>query len=252
MGLPPAAAARARDRVGSPWCSGGRDDRQRRRGATRVLEPATPQLLLPARRHRARCARARAAGGSFCEFKGRARTTTRCAAAAGRAARRGVGSTTYRRRDSAPRRATSAFYAGRVDACFVDGEQVTPQPGGFYGGWITSTVAGPFKGGPGQQRLVAPVTTSRGGTCGGRRALAAGLARRAVRDLVRLVGDAPQRRRRSAGRASRTGRGRRTCRPAWARTSRPCAPARAPARQRGRAPRRAAAALLGPSDDSVA
>ena len=42
-----------------------------------------------------------------------------------------------------------AFYAGPMDACTVDGEQVTPQPGGFYGGWITSEVVGPFKGGPG-------------------------------------------------------------------------------------------------------
>ena len=42
-----------------------------------------------------------------------------------------------------------AFYAGAMDACFVDGELVTPQPGGFYGGWITSGVAGPFKGIPG-------------------------------------------------------------------------------------------------------
>lgn len=42
-----------------------------------------------------------------------------------------------------------AFYASRVDACFVDGERVTPQPGGFYGGWVTSDVVGPFKGGPG-------------------------------------------------------------------------------------------------------
>jgi len=40
-----------------------------------------------------------------------------------------------------------AFYAGRVDACFVDEERVRPQPGGFYGGWITSRVTGPFKGG---------------------------------------------------------------------------------------------------------
>lgn len=36
-----------------------------------------------------------------------------------------------------------------VDRCTVDGEEVTPQPGGFYGGWITSRVAGPFKGIPG-------------------------------------------------------------------------------------------------------
>jgi uncharacterized protein (DUF427 family) len=42
-----------------------------------------------------------------------------------------------------------AFYAGRVDACYVDDEQATPQEGDFYGGWITSHVVGPFKGGPG-------------------------------------------------------------------------------------------------------
>jgi uncharacterized protein (DUF427 family) len=41
------------------------------------------------------------------------------------------------------------FYPGRVDACFVDGEEVIPQEGQFYGGWITSKVAGPFKGPPG-------------------------------------------------------------------------------------------------------
>lgn len=42
-----------------------------------------------------------------------------------------------------------AVYAGAMDACFVDGERVTPQEGGFYGGWITSELVGPFKGGPG-------------------------------------------------------------------------------------------------------
>jgi uncharacterized protein (DUF427 family) len=44
-----------------------------------------------------------------------------------------------------------AFYAGRVDACFVDGERVIPQPGGFYGGWITPNILGPFKGSPGSE-----------------------------------------------------------------------------------------------------
>ncbi|QCK15562.1 DUF427 domain-containing protein [Mangrovivirga cuniculi] len=39
-----------------------------------------------------------------------------------------------------------AFYAGRVDQCLVDKEVVVPQPGGFYGGWITDDVVGPFKG----------------------------------------------------------------------------------------------------------
>ncbi len=39
-----------------------------------------------------------------------------------------------------------AFYAAPFEGCFVDGEKVVPQPGGFYGGWITSKFAGPFKG----------------------------------------------------------------------------------------------------------
>ncbi|MCF8261934.1 MAG: DUF427 domain-containing protein [Melioribacteraceae bacterium] len=42
-----------------------------------------------------------------------------------------------------------AFYAYKMDGCFVNDEQVTSQPGGFYGGWITKNIAGPFKGEPG-------------------------------------------------------------------------------------------------------
>jgi len=42
-----------------------------------------------------------------------------------------------------------AFYPGRVDACFVDEEQVAAQEGDFYGGWLTADIVGPFKGGPG-------------------------------------------------------------------------------------------------------
>lgn len=42
-----------------------------------------------------------------------------------------------------------AFYAASFDRCSVDGETVIPQPGIFYGGWITSDLAGPFKGVPG-------------------------------------------------------------------------------------------------------
>jgi uncharacterized protein (DUF427 family) len=44
-----------------------------------------------------------------------------------------------------------AFYPQRMDRCTVDGELVEPQPGGFYGGWITSRVKGPFKGIPGSR-----------------------------------------------------------------------------------------------------
>lgn len=36
-----------------------------------------------------------------------------------------------------------------MDRCTVDGEVVVAQEGGFYGGWITSRVTGPFKGAPG-------------------------------------------------------------------------------------------------------
>lgn len=42
-----------------------------------------------------------------------------------------------------------AFYPQRVDACFVGDEQAEPNDGAFYGGWVTSAIVGPFKGGPG-------------------------------------------------------------------------------------------------------
>ncbi len=42
-----------------------------------------------------------------------------------------------------------AVMPAAVDQCTVDGEVVQPQEGGFYGGWVTSRVVGPFKGGPG-------------------------------------------------------------------------------------------------------
>jgi uncharacterized protein (DUF427 family) len=42
-----------------------------------------------------------------------------------------------------------AFYAESMDDCYVDGEKVKPQPGNFYGGWITENIVGPFKGIPG-------------------------------------------------------------------------------------------------------
>jgi uncharacterized protein (DUF427 family) len=43
-----------------------------------------------------------------------------------------------------------AFYAGKVE-CRVAGAPVIPQPGGFYGGWITPELVGPFKGEPGSR-----------------------------------------------------------------------------------------------------
>ncbi len=44
-----------------------------------------------------------------------------------------------------------AVYAGPMDACWVGDVQATPQPGGFYGGWVTPNLIGPFKGGPGTE-----------------------------------------------------------------------------------------------------
>jgi uncharacterized protein (DUF427 family) len=84
---------------------------------------------------------------TFCEWKGNASYYD--VVAGGERAERAAW--TYR--DPSPAfeviRDAVAFYPGRVDACFVDDEQVEPQPGDFYGGWITSEIGGPFKGGPG-------------------------------------------------------------------------------------------------------
>ena len=45
-----------------------------------------------------------------------------------------------------------AFYPARLD-CRVDGERVRPQPGGYYGGWLTDEIVGPVKGEPGCEGL---------------------------------------------------------------------------------------------------
>lgn len=42
-----------------------------------------------------------------------------------------------------------AFYAGKVDEAWVGEQRARPQPGGFYGGWVTPDLAGPIKGVPG-------------------------------------------------------------------------------------------------------
>jgi uncharacterized protein (DUF427 family) len=86
---------------------------------------------------------------SFCEWKGAARYFD--IAVAGQIFRGGAWS--YPRPTEAFRMLSGyiSFYAAPFDGCFVDGETVIPQPGGFYGGWITSKLAGPFKGIAGSQ-----------------------------------------------------------------------------------------------------
>jgi uncharacterized protein (DUF427 family) len=44
-----------------------------------------------------------------------------------------------------------AFYAGKMDACYVGQYLVTPQAGDYYGGWVTPNIVGPFKGEPGTE-----------------------------------------------------------------------------------------------------
>lgn len=84
---------------------------------------------------------------TYCEFKGAASYWT--VTVDGKTAREAG----WSYEDPAPRYAAIkghiAFYASRMDACFVDDEPVQAQAGDFYGGWITSEIVGPFKGGPG-------------------------------------------------------------------------------------------------------
>lgn len=88
-----------------------------------------------------------AAGSSFCEWKGSARYLD--VTGGGRTA---AGAAWFYPRPAPGFEQLAghvALYAGRMDACLVGDETVLPQPGGFYGGWITASVAGPFKGVPG-------------------------------------------------------------------------------------------------------
>jgi len=84
---------------------------------------------------------------SFCEWKGRARYYS--VEVKGKKAPHAAWSYPDPSPGFETLRDHLAFYAGPMDACYVGQEQVTPQPGGFYGGWITSKVVGPFKGEPG-------------------------------------------------------------------------------------------------------
>ena len=88
-----------------------------------------------------------AEGGSYCEWKGEAVYWTVRAGA--KIAPRAGWSYPNPTLPFAAIRDHVAVYAGAMDACYVGDEAVAPQPGGFYGGWITSDLVGPFKGIPG-------------------------------------------------------------------------------------------------------
>jgi len=86
-------------------------------------------------------------GASFCEWKGRARFFD--VRGGSRVAPRGAWCYDAPSERFGAIGGYVAFYPAAMEVCFVDGERVIPQDGDFYGGWITSAVVGPFKGGPG-------------------------------------------------------------------------------------------------------
>jgi uncharacterized protein (DUF427 family) len=119
------------------------------RAAWRVLETSHPPVfyLPPADLRTEHLAENRRS--SFCEWKGLARYVDL------RVGERKAPAVGWFYPDPTPSfsaiRDHIAFYAGPMDRCTGDGEIVRPQPGGFYGGWVTSDVIGPFKGEPGTE-----------------------------------------------------------------------------------------------------
>jgi uncharacterized protein (DUF427 family) len=84
---------------------------------------------------------------TVCEFKGRADYYD--LVHDGRVSRDAAWSYTHPAKGYESLAGYLAFYPARVNACFVDEERVEPQPGDFYGGWVTAEIVGPLKGGPG-------------------------------------------------------------------------------------------------------
>jgi uncharacterized protein (DUF427 family) len=144
---PPRVVADAREVI----VRAGTVEIARTRRAVRVLETASPpafyipladvqgQYLQPA------------PGGSHCEWKGIARYWSIVIPAGDGAPAQTFENTgwSYPNPNDLPGfeqiRDCISFYPARL-ACFVDGERVAPQPGRFYGGWVTPEVVGPFKG----------------------------------------------------------------------------------------------------------
>ncbi len=86
-------------------------------------------------------------GTSFCEYKGEASYFE--IGVGGRVARKAAWTYESPSPGYGELAGMLCFYASRVDACYVGDEQVQAQEGDFYGGWITSNLVGPFKGGHG-------------------------------------------------------------------------------------------------------
>ena len=115
--------------------------------AWRVLETSHPPTYYLPREAFSEGVLRPTSGTSWCEWKGQASyyDLVTPARVAPRAA------WTYRRPTAGflPIAGAIAVMAAQTDRCTVNGEDVVPQPGGFYGGWVTSWIVGPFKGIPG-------------------------------------------------------------------------------------------------------
>lgn len=113
--------------------------------AIRVLETShPPTIYVPPADVRLDLLVASDRGGTWCEFKGAARYLD--AVIDGRRFAAVAWMYPEPARAYEGLRDHIAFYPGRVDAAWLDDELVKPQPGDFYGGWITSELCGPFKG----------------------------------------------------------------------------------------------------------
>ena len=115
--------------------------------AVRVLETSHPPVYYLPRSAFPEGTLDKAAGASFCEFKGAAQYVT----LRGGSARAESAGWYYPNPSPGYELLTDrvAVYPSAMDSCEVNGEIVAAQAGDFYGGWITSRVVGPFKGEPG-------------------------------------------------------------------------------------------------------
>ena len=115
--------------------------------AVRVLETSHPPVYYLPRSAFPEGTLEKAAGASFCEFKGAAKYVT----LRGGSARAESAGWYYPNPSPGYELLTDrvAVYPSAMDSCEVNGEIVAAQAGDFYGGWITSRVVGPFKGEPG-------------------------------------------------------------------------------------------------------
>jgi uncharacterized protein (DUF427 family) len=119
--------------------------------ALRVLETASPPTIYVPREdvHEGVLIEAGNDVHTYCEWKGTASYVH--AEAGGKRAQRVAWFYPEPKQGFEQLKDHLAFYPRRVDAAYLDDELVTPQPGAYYGGWITEEIEGPFKGEPGSE-----------------------------------------------------------------------------------------------------